>query len=137
MSTFNLKSYRPGTPEQEGSFYILSKGLNSGKPMNQPCPNCFVCTFPNQESRNKAYWLMYFLWQTKAFHIHLKGSVIPFIRIKDVEHELKQNWTKQKDRKLDHSLTLLNQIEQQRLRHQAIVATLNEMKLAVLQKQLK
>jgi hypothetical protein len=30
------------------------------------------------------YWLMYGMWQGKAIHPHLIGSVIPFIRLREL-----------------------------------------------------
>ncbi|WP_394335353.1 DUF6943 family protein [Lutibacter agarilyticus] len=29
--------------------------MNSGKPLDQPCPNCFVITTPSKEARESLY----------------------------------------------------------------------------------
>lgn len=42
MKTFVVKTYKAGTEFEKPHFYILNKGLNSGKPLIEPCPNCYV-----------------------------------------------------------------------------------------------
>ncbi len=81
MSTYTIKTHRNGTKISKPHFYILNKGLNSGKPLEKPCPNCFVLTTETEEDKEFYYWLTFGLWQSKAFHLFLIGSVIPFIRI--------------------------------------------------------
>ena len=72
------------TEYSENHFFILNKGLNSGKPLEKPCPNCFVCLCNSEEEKEQLYWLLFGLWQGKTFHPYLIGSAIPFIRIGDV-----------------------------------------------------
>jgi hypothetical protein len=84
--TMNLFSVKTSTIKQEISkphFFVLSKGLNSGKPLLVPCPNCFIIQSENEEFKEVLYWISFALWRTKAFHPLLIGSVIPFIRIGD------------------------------------------------------
>ena len=57
--------------------------MNSGKPLLQPCPNCFKIEAENEEFKEVLYWVSYALWKSKAFYPVLIGSVIPFIRIGD------------------------------------------------------
>jgi len=83
MCTFILKSYNQKTEIENPHFFILNKGNNSGKPLLSPCPNCFVIQFQNSEDKEQVYWLFYSLWQSKAFYPFLKGSVIPFIVLRD------------------------------------------------------
>lgn len=85
MCTFILKSYNQKLENDKPHFYILNKGNNSGKPLVSPCPNCFVIQFSNNEDKEQVYWLLYSLWQSKAFYPFLRGSVIPFIVIRDVK----------------------------------------------------
>ena len=66
-------------------FFILNKGNNSGKPLLSPCPNCFVVQFQSEEEKEQVYWLLYSLWQSKAFYPYLRGSVIPFVVLRDVK----------------------------------------------------
>ena len=84
MCTFIIKSYRPGVVYNMPHFFILNKGNNSGKPLTAPCPNCFVIQFKCEEEKEQIYWLLYSLWQSKAFYPLLRGSVIPFVVLRDV-----------------------------------------------------
>jgi len=85
MSTFNIKSRRPGVFYSMPHFFILNKGNNSGKRLVAPCPNCFVIQFQSEEDKEQIYWLSYSLWQSKAFYPFLRGSVIPFVVLRDVK----------------------------------------------------
>ena len=85
MTKFTLKTYRPSVETEKPHFYILNKGMNSGKPLKQPCPNCFILTAPTEEAKDQLYWLCFGLWRAKSFHYYLKGSVIPFITKNDLK----------------------------------------------------
>jgi len=84
MSKFYLKTHSKKNQTQKPHFYILNKGMNSGKPLKKPCPNCFVLTANTEEKIQSLYWLCFGLWKAKSFHYYLKGSVIPFITINDI-----------------------------------------------------
>ena len=85
MSTFSIKSYRSGVVYNMPHFFILNKGNNSGKPLSVPCPNCFVIQCKTESEKEQVYWLAYSLWQSKAFYPMLRGSVIPFVVLRDVK----------------------------------------------------
>lgn len=85
MCTFILKSYNQKEEIRKPHFFILNKGNNSGKPFSAPCPNCFIIQFQNEIEKEQIYWLMYSLWQSKAFYPFLRGSVIPFVVLRDVK----------------------------------------------------
>jgi hypothetical protein len=85
MSKYLIKTHRPGTIYQGNYFFIQSKGFHSGKPLKEPYPNCFVCLCISETSLDEMYWLLFILWQGRKFHEVLVGSVIPFIRIKDLQ----------------------------------------------------
>ena len=85
MCTFILKSYYQKEEIRKPHFFILNKGNNSGKPLTVPCPNCFVIQFQCEEEKEQIYWLIYCLWQSKAFYQFLRGSVIPFIVLRDIK----------------------------------------------------
>ena len=85
MCTFMLKSYNQKTEIEKPHFFILNKGNNSGKPLLSPCPNCFVIQFQSETEKEQLYWLMYSLWQSKAFYPYLRGSVIPFVILRDIK----------------------------------------------------
>ena len=84
MTKFYLKTYRKSAETDKPHFYILNKGMNSGKPLKKPCPNCFTLTANTAEEIQSLYWLCLGLWKAKSFHYYLKGSVIPFITINDM-----------------------------------------------------
>jgi len=85
MSTFEIKTHRSGRTYNTPHFFILSKGLNSGRPMNLPCPNCFVITAASKSARESLYYLCLSLKTGQYFSYYLKGSVIPFICISDAK----------------------------------------------------
>jgi hypothetical protein len=80
MFTFQLKSFRPESSISEPHFFILCKGLNSGKPQKTPFTNSFVVIFQNEEDCENVFWITYSLWQSKFWHRNLCGSVIPFFQ---------------------------------------------------------
>ena len=90
MFSFKLKTHKLNTNYSERHFFILNKGNHSGKPMNDPCPNCFVCICSSEEEKEMIYWLVMGLCQGRVFEQYLCGSVIPFVRINDVKKAL--NW---------------------------------------------
>ena len=94
MCTFILKSYNQKSEIKKPHFFILNKGNNSGKPLSAPCPNCFVIQFQNEIEKEQVYWLMYSLWQSNAFYPFLRGSVIPFVVLRDVKSCLSAALTK-------------------------------------------
>jgi len=81
-----ITTYSPDQKRSPFAFFILNKGMNSGKPLEHPCPNCFTFNAKSQEEKDHYFWLCFGLWQSSSFHQHLIGSVIPFIRL----HELSQ-----------------------------------------------
>jgi len=85
MSTFNIKSHRSCVVYSMPHFFILNKGNNSGKPLLAPCPNCFVIQCKTDSEKEQLYWLSYSLWQSRAFYPFLRGSVIPFVVLRDVK----------------------------------------------------
>ena len=92
MFTFSISCYNSISTKEvlSNQFYVLSKGLNSGKPLEKPCPNCFVITVKNNEEKEFLFWLCWGLWQSKKFHYLHTGSVIPFIRLHDFKAFIKE-----------------------------------------------
>lgn len=76
--------------KESNSFFILNRGLNTGKPMSEPCPNCFVCICKSREDKESLYWLLFALWQSKEIKRQLIGSVILYIRKSDLEKIIQQ-----------------------------------------------
>lgn len=93
-----ISTYQPESRYPEYAFFILNKGMNSGKPLEKPCANCFIIHTTTQDERDLYFWLCFSLWKSKSFHEFLIGSVIPYVRIQDVRQmidhaaeEAKQN----------------------------------------------
>ena len=130
MVDFNITTYNSDKEYKGFQFYILNKGLNSGKPLENPCPNCFVCTCQSEEEKNQLHWLMFGLWQGKIFDQHLVGSVIPFIHIRHIKSILYDALLKmgEKPEKFKNHINEVHKIEQNRL---------NILKQLELMKQLK
>jgi len=83
MQTFTVKSSTANKEIRKPHFFVLNKGMNSGKPLTSFCPNSFKVEATNEEVKEILYWVSFALWRAKAFHPYLVGSVIPFIRIGD------------------------------------------------------
>ena len=90
MSTFELKTHKTGRTYSNPHFFILNKGLNSGKPLTNPCPNSFVVTTSTEEEKNTLYHLSMMLQIGGFYAYYLKGSVISFISIDDCRNTLKK-----------------------------------------------
>ncbi|MBS1564536.1 MAG: hypothetical protein JST39_09095 [Bacteroidetes bacterium] len=82
-----IRSYSPGMPVPPHSFFLLSKGENSGFPRLEPWTNSFMLTCGRASDFEFYYWLCMGIWRAGRFRIRQRGSVIPCIRIADV-HEL-------------------------------------------------
>lgn len=79
-SSMTIKQYN-GT---EATFYIQCKGNHSGRPLRNPIPNCFAVF----TDIHNAFEIAYAAYVSKHYHRHIKGSVIPYVRIADVEEVL-------------------------------------------------
>lgn len=88
MINFKLKHYQSGSTCNLPHFYILNKGMNTGKPLKEPCPNCFVIEFFCTSDFEDMEAICSSLWKDKFWHQFLIGSVIPYIRIGDFSKNL-------------------------------------------------
>ena len=118
MCYFTLKSYNPKSEISKPHFFILCKGNNSGKPLLTPCPNCFNIEFQTETDKDQVYWLLFCLWQSNAFYPYLRGSVIPFIILRDVKSCLNENLNRAvnnpaKFQKMVDSFQAINKVENQ------------------------
>ena len=85
-----ITTYTPDQKRSPFAFFILNKGMNSGKPLEQPCPNCFTFNAADQSEKDHYYWICFGLWQSKSLHPYLNGSVIPFIHLRDLNQVINQ-----------------------------------------------
>jgi hypothetical protein len=106
MRTFEIKTHRPGTTYSNPHFFILNKGLNSDKPLKNPCPNCFVVQHKSKKIINQLFHLSMMLQIGGYFKIFLKGSVIPFITINDCKKVIQEN--NKNFKKLEMNIKKLN-----------------------------
>jgi hypothetical protein len=81
-----IRCYHEGSTIPPHSFFILCKGNNAGKPAFQPWTNSFIAVCPHEEYFNFFFWLIYGLHQSGKFKVYHRGSVIPYINLKDVRH---------------------------------------------------
>ena len=123
------------TEYSETHFFILNKGLNSGKPLEKPCPNCFVCICETEQERSQLFWLLFGLWQGKTFHPYLIGSVIPFIRIADVKNTLSNAISKMQNQpeKFSKNLSAVRQLNEHAANLEKQIQTLAQLKIALIQ----
>ena len=118
MCNFRLKSYNQKEEISNPHFFILNKGNNSGKPLVSPCPNCFTIQFTSTEDKEQAYWLIFCLWQSKTFYQYLRGSVIPFIILRDMKNCIqsaldKSDRNPEQFKKMVATFQSMNQLENQ------------------------
>jgi hypothetical protein len=129
---YTMKSHKIGRTYSLPHFYILNKGLNSGRPMNEPCPNCFVVTTNTKEQREALYYLCMSLQIGRYFCYYIKGSVIPFITIDDARKVLNialENYKKDQWKSKAEKLKKITAYEEN-LRQQ--IKTIGQLKLALL-----
>lgn len=84
---FIVKTYQKNTVYNDNRIFILNKGMNSGKPQNEPFTNSFVIICDSAADCENIYWIAYSLWKSKFWHQHLVGSVISFLRLPDFKKE--------------------------------------------------
>lgn len=82
----SIRTFRPGTSREKFSFFLLSKGNHAGRPLKEPCPNCFQISCRNQIELDFWYSVCEMLFISRSYDVHIIGSVIPFIRIDVVKH---------------------------------------------------
>lgn len=63
MTQHCITKHEYGTIYSTPHFFILNKGLNSGKPIKTESPNSFTITFIDKQSRDIFFGLAYVLWQ--------------------------------------------------------------------------
>lgn len=131
-----LVTYRPGQQQPESSFFILSKGLNAGKPLNEPCANCFIATCETENEKEFYFWLCWGLWQAKRFEHLLCGSVIPFIRKKELFNELQNQAAHLHAERWKAAVIKAQAIHAKELQLQALLKQVKQLKAAYIRSQL-
>ena len=131
--SFSLKTHRPGIEYSGVHFFVLNRGENSGKPLVAPCPNCFVCECSNDEDKEALYWIFFALWQSHKFRYNLIGSVILYMRKKEMIDLVRDSFLKTQSNPelFQKTLILLKTVNEKDLHFQDLAATLKKMKRAV------
>jgi hypothetical protein len=130
-SSFKLSTYNPAKKYAGFHFFVLNKGLNSGKPLLDPCTNCFVCSCNSLEDKENLYWIFFALWNGKRFHQLLIGSVIPFIKIKETKNLVQESFLKTKSNPavFQKALNLLKLANEKDLHFQNLALTIRKIKI--------
>lgn len=133
MRSFQLKTYSSKSDFTGHYFFILNKGMNSGKPLSSACPNCFVFSVSSAADKDFFYWLCFGLWQSKSFHPFLRGSVIPFIVLDELKQCISEGAAKANENlsEFNKSLQLLKAIEQKEKQFQQNLLLLRDAKRAI------
>jgi hypothetical protein len=71
---------------EDPDFYIQLKGLNAGKPLQDPICNS-IGIIANKEIMDPRflYYTVLYIFNTGNFKVFLRGSVIPYIRQPDIK----------------------------------------------------
>ena len=84
MLKHKIKTHKSGKMYNQPHFFILNKGLNSGKPFRHYVCNSFVFLADNNDERDFYYFLLLGIWELRLFRPYLKGSVIEYVRLGDI-----------------------------------------------------
>ncbi|MBW8360091.1 MAG: hypothetical protein K0M63_09880 [Weeksellaceae bacterium] len=90
MLTNKVRTYAVHRPTPEQAIFILNRGQNAGRPLREPCPNCFIIYCSTPEEVETVYWTFYALWKNGFFHPYLCGSIIEMLRLCELKKLLQQ-----------------------------------------------
>ena len=136
MDTIFIKTHQPRAHYAKPHFFVLSKGLNSGKPQNEPFTNSFVLVFQTEEQKENVYWIAMSLWKTNFWHPHLKGSVIPFLTFYDFKKEFNPKATRlmrEHEQHIKH-IQALKLLQEQENHHNKNLHLISELRFAIMQR---
>lgn len=84
MLKSKIKTHKSGTAYNQPHFFILNKGLNSGKPFRHYVVNSFVFLADDNQERDYYYFMLLGLWELRFFRPYLKGTAVEYVRLGDV-----------------------------------------------------
>jgi hypothetical protein len=139
MQQFKIFTYSKHYQATENDVFVLSKGLNAGKPLPAPCPNCFVISCSSKPHANYFDVLCYGLHKAKFFHPLLTGSVIPFLRITDFKHVItsQANAISQNPTAFTEDVEKIKLMEQKEKQMRQLLKSIAELKRAMIYQHLK
>ena len=134
MRNFIIKTHRVGTIYSKPHLFLLNKGMNSGKPQKEPFTNSFVVIFDLEQDCENLYFVAYSLWQTKFWHQHLVGSVIPFLRLNVCKKEffVKSKVMMQEHEEHVKHIAALKILEQKEKQFHENINLINDMRRVIL-----
>ena len=127
-----MRSHKNGRNYNQPHFYIQNKGLNSGRALNDPIPNCFVLTTETEEQRELLYYLCQSLMVGQFFKNFIIGSVIPFIRIDDTRKVLNRALINYKKDHWQSKVEKLKKITDYESNLKLQMKTISDLKIAIL-----
>ena len=134
MLKFIIKTHKKDTIYTKPHLFLLNKGMNSGKPQKEPFTNSFVVIFDLEQDCENLYFVAYSLWQTKFWHQHLVGSVIPFLRLNDCKKEffVKSKVMMQEHEEHVKHIATLRILEQKEKQFHENINLINDMRRVIL-----
>ncbi len=139
MQKFELKTFSPKNQKSQFEFYILNKGKNSGKPLDEPCTNCYVLSTNSEEEKQFFKTLCDGLFKSKSYYNYLKGSVILFVTINDCKSIIK-NGLIQANANLPQfkkSVKAIKELEQKERQYLETLQLISEAKRIILYRYIK
>lgn len=134
-----IKTHQMNRTYHGNYFFILSKGNNAGKPLDKPCPNCFVVITNCPQEKETLYWLCFGLWQSRYFERYLTGSVIPFLRLTELKSIIRETRSKIDLRinEFEKAVNTLNKLQACRQRISSQLQLIEQAKKSLMWKLLK
>ncbi len=139
MLRLKIKTHKSGTTYSQPHFFILNKGLNSGKPFRHYVCNSFVFLADNKDERDFYYFMLLGLWELRLFRPYLKGTAIEFVRLGDVIDVLEEtfNAVNTGNRSFSDGQKALAQIEALQINLQLQLTHLMQLRKSLFYKYLK
>jgi hypothetical protein len=111
-----IKTHKSGKMYNQPHFFILNKGLNSGKPFKHYVCNSFVFLADDENERDFYYFMLFGIWELRLLRPYLKGSVIEFVRLGDIIDVLNEtinsiNTGNRSFADVQHSLTQIESLQ--------------------------
>ena len=139
MQQITIRTYREGLQLTVPHFFILNKGINSGKPSRSPWVNCYVVFADDESVVDYYYWLCYVIWSTKSFHYYLRGSVVEFICLRNMKACINKYYQSFSNKQVEFAqlLSLLRKMEKYEASIKSNLAVLNKNRSALMQSYLR
>lgn len=139
MQKPKIRTFNQNLKINQPHFFILNRGLNSGKPSKTPWVNSFVCICSNEAELDFHYWLLFGLWKAKYFHQYLVGSVIQLIRLGDLNDAIKHQGEAIKQNQPEYMKTIskIKFIEEKEAEMQKNLLLLKNLKQALIHSHIK